>query len=89
MKQQLSESVPVVGRFAAHDSVSAIVQDIRTELGLGDHPERGSWKDYYRDLINRIESLGVLVMRQGDLGHFSRPLASIGCGNKLADVKWD
>ncbi len=35
---------------------------------------RGAWDDYYRDLVSRIEGLGVLVMREASLGHHTRPL---------------
>ncbi|OAI13795.1 MULTISPECIES: helix-turn-helix domain-containing protein [Methylomonas] len=65
---------PIVGRFAVKDGVTTIVHDMRTALGVGIHPQRGSWEDYYRDLVNRIESVGVLVMRQSDVGHYTRPL---------------
>jgi Zn-dependent peptidase ImmA (M78 family)/transcriptional regulator with XRE-family HTH domain len=74
LKQHLSESNPLVGRFGVSDGVSAIVQDMRKHLNIGEHPERGHWEDYYRDLVKRIEALGILVMRQAWLGHFSRPL---------------
>lgn len=74
LQQHLVGPNPIVGRFALKDGVTAIVRDIRTALGVGNHPQRGSWEDYYRDLVNRIESVGVLVMRQSDLGHYTRPL---------------
>lgn len=74
LKQHLCEPVPVLGQFAVSDGISAIVGDMRTKLNVGEYPERGSWEDYYRDLVRRIESLGILVMRQGALGHFTRPL---------------
>lgn len=65
---------PIVARFAVKDGVGAIVRDMRNALGVDNHPQRGSWEDYYRDLVNRIESVGVLVMRQSDVGHYTRPL---------------
>jgi Zn-dependent peptidase ImmA (M78 family) len=74
LKQHLAESNPFVGRFSVSDGVTAIVRDMRMHLNMDEHPERGTWEDYYRDLVKRIESLGILVMRQADLGHFSRPL---------------
>ena len=74
LKQHASESNPIVGRFSVSDGVAAIVRDMRMHLNIDEHPERGTWVDYYRDLVKRIESLGILVMRQADLGHFSRPL---------------
>lgn len=74
LKQQLAEPNPFVGRFSARTNVNILVEDIRGALGIGLYPERGNSDDYYRDLINRIESLGILVMRQANLGHFTRPL---------------
>ena len=60
--------------MSVNDSIQKVVADIRSELQVAEHPVRGSWEEYYRDLINRVEDLGVLVMRQGDLGHHTRPL---------------
>lgn len=74
LQQQLAEPNRFVGRFSFRDSVDAIVQDIRVSLEVEEYPERGKWTDYYRDLVGRIEALGILVMRQGNLGHYTRPL---------------
>lgn len=74
LKQQLAEPNPFVGRFSARNHVDTLVDDIRGALRIGRYPERGNSDDYYRDLVNRIESLGILVMRQANLGHFTRPL---------------
>ncbi|MBQ0745879.1 MAG: ImmA/IrrE family metallo-endopeptidase [Marinobacter sp.] len=74
LQQHFAETSPYVSRFCSSDSVAAIVEDMRACLGVEAHPTRGKWDDYYRDLVQRIESLGILVMRQGDLGHHTRPL---------------
>ena len=74
LQQHFAEANPYVGRASYSDSVESIVEDIRACLGVEPHPTRGKWDDYYRDLVQRIESLGILVMRQGNLGHHSRPL---------------
>lgn len=74
LQQHFAETSPYVSRFSNSDSVAAIVEDMRACLGVEAHPTRGKWDDYYRDLVQRIESLGILVMRQGDLGHHTRPL---------------
>jgi Zn-dependent peptidase ImmA (M78 family) len=74
LKQQLAEPNPIVGRFSVRDRAMAIVKNMRAELGVGEHPDRGKWEDYYRDLVGKIESLGILVMRQSYLGHHTRPL---------------
>lgn len=74
LKQQFIEPNPYVGRFSVQDDVKTIVESIRKVLSLASHPKRGNSDDYYRDLVNRIESVGILVMRQANLGHFTRPL---------------
>lgn len=74
LQQNFAETNPYVGRFSSADSAQSIVDDMRACLGVEPHPTRGKWDDYYRDLVQRIESLGILVMRQGNLGHHSRPL---------------
>lgn len=74
LQQHYAEANPYVGRFSSSDSAEFIVEDIRACLGVEEHPTRGKWDDYYRDLVQRIESLGILVMRQGNLGHHTRPL---------------
>lgn len=74
LQQHFAETSPYVSRFSSSDSVAAIVEDMRACLGIEAHPTRGKWDDYYRDLVQRIESLGILVMRQGNLGHHTRPL---------------
>lgn len=74
LKQHFSEANPYVARRSSNDPVDTIVADMRACLEVAAHPTRGQWDDYYRDLVQRIESLGILVMRQGNLGHHSRPL---------------
>lgn len=69
-----NEPCPVVGRFSVTSNANNIVEDMRTTLGLPPHPNRGKWDEYYRDLVGRIESVGIMVMRQGNLGHHTRPL---------------
>lgn len=75
MMQQLAEPNPIIGRFGARSDPMTIVKDMREKLGVPEHPTRGKWDDYYRDLVQRIEACGILVMRQSDLGHFTRPLS--------------
>jgi len=75
------ESVPVylwpniiVGRLSIQSTVEGIVDDMRKMLDVPAHPHRGSWQDYYKTLACKIESLGILVMRQSSIGHHTRPL---------------
>jgi len=73
-QEQRLDRNPYLGRFTSQQPASAIVADMRNVLHIPTHPERGSWEDYYRDLIKKIEDIGILVMRQGDLGHYTKPL---------------
>ncbi|UQG58738.1 XRE family transcriptional regulator [Marinobacter sp. M3C] len=74
LQQQFAEPNPMVGRFSASDSVDTIVQDMRALLDVPEHPTRGKWDDYYRELVGRIESIGIMVIRQSNLRHHTRPL---------------
>ncbi len=56
------------GRVTLKSSVSTIVNDMRELLGVPPHPQRGNYEDYFRNLIKRIEGLGVLVMRNSMVG---------------------
>lgn len=62
----------VVGRGRGKDNVLDIVSDMRQQLSVGLHPTRGDSDEYYRKLVEKIESLGVLVMRESFLGHYTR-----------------
>jgi len=74
LKQQLAEPSSIVGSFSKRHVVNEIVADMRLKLGVPAHPNRGDWESYYRGLVTKIEDTGILVMRQSDLGHFTRPL---------------
>jgi len=74
LKLNAMEPLRTVGRFSTNSNINEVVADMRHKLGVAAHPQRGNWEDYYRDLVKRIEDLGVLVMRQGNLGHYTRPL---------------
>lgn len=65
---------PHIGRFNLNSSVNEIVTDMREKLGVTLFPTRGKWDNYLSDLIKKIESLGILVMRQGNMGHYTKPL---------------
>ena len=64
-----------VARCDLQMPVSKVVEDMRRMLGVAAHPERGSWENYFRELIRRIEGIGIMVMRQGFVHHWSRPLS--------------
>jgi len=74
LTNELATPSAAAGRVSPHTSIEKIVGDMRQLLEVPVHPNRGSWEDYYRDLITRIEAAGVLVMRQANLRHYTRPL---------------
>lgn len=63
-----------VDSFQNNLNVTELVEAMHNQLGLSTLKRRGNWEDYYRSLINKIEGIGVLVMRQSFLGHHTRPL---------------
>ena len=63
-----------VNSFQNNLNVTELVEAMHNQLGLSTLKRRGNWEDYYRSLINKIEEVGVLVMRQSFLGHHTRPL---------------
>lgn len=73
VKEQWLAPSEVVGLFTVNHTVDDIVANIRQTLGVADHPKRGTWEDYYRDLVARIESSGTMVMREGFFKHHTRP----------------
>lgn len=85
--EQGEEGSVVVGRCTLQTPVSEVVMDMRQVLGVAAHPDRGSWGDYFRELICKVESGGILVMRQGAVNHWSRPLSAAEFrGFAVADV---
>ncbi|MBV7546800.1 ImmA/IrrE family metallo-endopeptidase [Pseudomonas sp. PDM26] len=82
----------IVGRFSVSDSVAVIVADIRATLGIPNKPNRGDFDDYFKDLISKIETAGILVMRNSIVNNnTSRPLfveefRGFAISDKLAPV---
>ena len=65
-------AVAVVGRAKGAMAAAPIVTDMREWLEVPPHPDRGNWEAYSRDLVQRIERLGILVMRSGIVGNNTR-----------------
>ncbi|WP_290797042.1 ImmA/IrrE family metallo-endopeptidase [Halomonas sp.] len=70
-------AVAVVGRAKGALTAAEIVTDMRKWLEVPPHPERGNWDAYFRDLVQRIERLGILVMRSGIVGNNTRRVLSV------------
>lgn len=71
---QFFEVNEYVGRSKLSDSASEIVKDIRKVLDVPLYPNRGKFEDYYRELVSKIEGLGIMVMRESYIKHYTRPL---------------
>lgn len=75
-RRDQSTSVEIVASVSANNNPVEIVRHMKLQMELSDHPIRGTWEEYTRDLIAKIESLGVLVMRSGMVGsNTHRPLS--------------
>lgn len=61
--------------FNADSAAADIVADMRALLSIGVEDRKGHWEDFIRLLIKKIEDIGVLVVRQGDLGGTKHPLS--------------
>ncbi|WP_244816761.1 XRE family transcriptional regulator [Caballeronia sp. Lep1P3] len=75
---QRESPLPFIGRFGIRDSVAAIASDIKRVLAIGpaDLTQSANWESYLRLLIERMEAVGVLVMRTGIVGNNThRPLS--------------
>jgi Zn-dependent peptidase ImmA (M78 family) len=64
-----------VGKFNINTPTKKIVDDMRLCLDVPPYPVRGNWEDYLKNLIAKIESVGIMVMREGYIGHHTRPLS--------------
>lgn len=68
MRDYLIESgvdpLPFVGRTGLTVTPKQVASNIRNELGLQDGwaSEKGTWEDALRNLIKRVENIGILVM---------------------------
>lgn len=60
-----------IGKFNTKDSINEVAQDIRNTINV-EIPTKGSWKDYYRNLIKGAENARILVMRSGIVGNNTR-----------------
>lgn len=63
-----------VGRFKRTDLVADVAANMRTVLRINNdfRSEASNWEQYLRNLIKRVESVGILVMRSGIKGHSTR-----------------
>ncbi|WP_338805149.1 ImmA/IrrE family metallo-endopeptidase [Xenorhabdus griffiniae] len=68
--------VDVVGALSINNSVTDIVNLIKNRINIPIPPTRGKWTDLLSLLVKKIESLGILVMRNGVVkNNTHRPLS--------------
>jgi Zn-dependent peptidase ImmA (M78 family)/transcriptional regulator with XRE-family HTH domain len=70
---ELCDPCSVVGCVSIDWGVDDIVNSMRQHLKIPAFPTRGNSDEYYRELVKRIESLGILVMRESCFEHHTRP----------------
>ena len=70
------EKNEVVGILSINDGIPAVVISMREKLGIPEMPKRGTFDDYFSKLVQSIESIGILVMRNSIVNNnTSRPLS--------------
>lgn len=67
-QEREAETAMVVGCMAGERHAAVLATDMKTRMKLPARPERGTWEAYMRDLVTRIEALGILVMRNSMVG---------------------
>ncbi|MBF0142674.1 MAG: ImmA/IrrE family metallo-endopeptidase [Magnetococcales bacterium] len=68
LTEQGRDPLPFVGKFRMKDGFQTIAQDIRTTLGMDDHPMAPDRKKYLELLCDRCEEAGLWIMRAGFVG---------------------
>jgi Zn-dependent peptidase ImmA (M78 family)/DNA-binding XRE family transcriptional regulator len=74
---QGNSQVDIVGRLAGETQANKIVADMKARMELPPWPTRGNWEDYRRELIAKIEALGILVMRSSMVGSNTHRLLNV------------
>ncbi|EGR0711324.1 TPA: ImmA/IrrE family metallo-endopeptidase [Vibrio alginolyticus] len=68
LKDRNEEPLKFVGSLSIKSDVKEAVKLIRETLGAA-QPQTGDWEEYQRTLIDKIESIGVIVLRSGIVGN--------------------
>jgi len=69
------EKNTLIKHFDINSGVDKIVTDMRNVLDITTVQRKGSWEDFFRLLVKKIEKIGVMVVRKGDLGHHTKFLS--------------
>lgn len=57
--------VELVGKLPPNSNPKKIVATIKEHIDIQIPPTKGKWKDFFSELVKKIESQGILVMRSG------------------------
>ena len=73
-QQSGRQRLSLVGRFKRTDPVVDVAANMRSVLKINQEFRQQShnWEQFLRRLITRVESVGILVMRSGVIGHSTR-----------------
>ncbi|SHJ05303.1 ImmA/IrrE family metallo-endopeptidase [Halodesulfovibrio aestuarii] len=79
VQEHTGEPIKYIGRFNSNTPASVIANDITKtlELSIEDRKIAKSWEAYFTLLIQKIESLGILVMRSGVVGSNNQKILDI------------
>lgn len=78
LKEQGTEPLDFVGTASLdRDTPEQVAEQIKNRLGLPDWPAKGDFQDYFSNLIQKVEDLGVLVMRNSMVGNNTHRLLDI------------
>jgi Zn-dependent peptidase ImmA (M78 family) len=73
-QQKGRQRLNFVGRFKRTDPIAEVAAHMRSVLRINQEFRQSSrnWEQFLRQLITRVESVGILVMRSGVAGHSTR-----------------
>jgi Zn-dependent peptidase ImmA (M78 family)/DNA-binding XRE family transcriptional regulator len=79
-----------VGKFSARSSAAEIIQDMRQVLDIppGFAADIRTWEQHLREFVQKVESVGILVLQSGIVGNNTRRKLSVAefRGFVLADT---
>lgn len=65
-----------IGKYNINNTINEVVQDIRKTINVP-FPQKGTWEDYYRNLIKAAETARILVMRSGMVGNNTKRILDV------------
>lgn len=74
-----SKPLEFINKFTNDIDVDELSSYIRNtfDINVKEHTKAGSWDNYFRELINKLENKGVLVLRSGIVGNNTKRKLSL------------